>query len=633
MSMLAKGGTPDQTMAPSAARKRRDKRKARQRGTVVKNVACPSCRSKGNDSTGNHLMVFDDGAAHCPKCPKTYKAGEWETANATKNAPQQRNSYNSNSSWNGRPKKLTVEDLAHMGFAGWNKRGISKAADEHFGVKTKHDPSNGAAVTRYYPYKDGGELMGYKPRVLPKDFTTETAIGTIKGTDLYGWDRCKGQRHTLVIVEGEEDCHYGWDLWKAMNARSTSRRVKRSNPHIVSLGNGAKGVQKQFMKHLPELLKYKRIIWMGDNYHTDEEGKKALEAAVRLLGAKRVEVAEYPEHTKDLGDLKKLGAEEAIDMFAEMWFGAKSYCPADIKQGGDYEWDEVFKAPVIGLDFPLDGLCEAIGGMRLREHTVWMAGSGLGKTTFCRKLAHHMASTHGWKCGSIFLEEQDEQTVQGYIALHKGVPLHKLRGDPDMIPKEERAGCMEYIKDNHIFLTHNGSIETEALMDKVRHMYSMGCKMFIIDHLTMATNLAEDQRLALDELMEALYKFCGTHDVHVHSVIHLNRTAKLDFSRGAEVSETNIRGSAGVMQQVWNAIALEGDNQHEEYPHHRFARVLKCREIPGATGMTKGAYIYNPETGDINYDATCTKDMILMDKKNFSPSSKPMMGAFNNKAA
>ena len=49
--------------------------------------------------------------------------------------------------------------------------------------------------------------------------------------------------------------------------------------------------------------------------------------------------------------------------------------------------------------------------------------------------------------------------------------------------------------------------------------------------------------------------------------------------------------------------------------------------------MTKGAYIYNPETGDINYDATCTKDMILMDKKNFSPSSKPMMGAFNNKAA
>ena len=35
---------------------------------IVGDMPCPECRRNGRDRTGNHLILFEDGGAHCNRC-------------------------------------------------------------------------------------------------------------------------------------------------------------------------------------------------------------------------------------------------------------------------------------------------------------------------------------------------------------------------------------------------------------------------------------------------------------------------------------------------------------------------------------------------------------------------------------
>lgn len=965
-------------ITPSQSNRRKRRGTTDKQAKIVTNLACPSCRDKGKDSSGNHMMVFDTGKGYCDRCPKFFTVEEVQAVKDG-NGSNRKRTYGSSRFQKSYQKELTLEDIQYFGFLGEKHRVIKPDTDKHFGIRTRINESNAQPLSRYYPYYSEGDLYGCKVRDLPKTFSP--AIGTIKGTDLFGWHLCTGVKKTLIIVEGEEDCAAAWQMNKAMNARSDNRRIKRMNPHVVSLPNGTKGAQQSLLHHIEDLMKYDKIIWMGDNYKIDPEGALALEVAVQVIGVNKLFVAEYPDRKKDPCDILKLGTTESVDCFAEMYFNAKKYSPADVKEGSEYTWDSVFKKPIIGHDIPFKTLNEKIGGFRLREHTVLLAPSGAGKclgkdtkilmydgsqkviqditqgelvmgddstprkvlgttigssemfkvkttkgeehtvnrdhvlaisisgedavydadgvkhsrykrstisvdtylrsgktfkevsklykvsvdfkkdyelpippyilgiwlgdgsssepiiytpnksikdewiaygetlnmkaiirqdsgcecirlsrndpsqymvgrvhtnpikeklkdlnlignkhipeiyklaskedrlqllagildtdgslssggfdltlkqlsfskdvefvarslglssqvresirtiksigftgtyyrqqicgncdeiptrvkiapdrkqvkdhlvhgftvesigidnyygfeldgnhlfvmgdffvshnSTICRLIAHHLAKHENWKIGSIYLEEQDTKTVQGYIAAHLGIALNILRKNPEKVDEEDRLLAMKHISENHMFLTHSGSISPDVLMNKVRYMYNMGCKLIVFDHLTMAVNMESDQRLALDLLMEELYKFADNHDIHILSVIHLNRDSKVNFSKGAEITENNIRGSAGVLQQTWQAIAIECNLQHETLSNARFFRILKCREI-GDLGLCDGGYLYDEETGKLEFDSSLSKEMIIEQKQDWSSSNKPTMGGnHDNKA-
>ncbi|NQZ78375.1 MAG: AAA family ATPase, partial [Ekhidna sp.] len=420
-----------------------------------------------------------------------------------------------------------------------------------------------------------------------------------------------GPKRILLITEGEEDCAAGWMMNRTMNRQADDTKYHKVNPHIVSLPSGAKGIEKVFMHHFEDLMKYDKIYWFGDNPLVDEDGSDALEVAVRVLGHERLHVAPYPDRKKDLCDIMKIDkcGPLATAAFAHMFFNMKPYQPADVVEGSEYTWDAVFKEPIVGYDIPFSSINETLKGFRLGEHTIILAPSGAGKSTFCRKIGHYMGRVHNWKIGSIYLEEQDTETVQGYAACELNIALDVIRGNPEMVSQEDRDRCMQMIAEDHIFLNHNGSIQPDVLMDKIRYMVAKGVKLIIFDHLTMAVNLEDDQRLALDTLMENIYKFVKLNDVHILSVIHLNRNSKVDFSRGGEINEGSIRGSAGVIQQSWNCIAIECDVQHPTYSNFRFIRILKCREVGSrAVGLIPGSYSYDYDTGAYTFDPNVSKE-------------------------
>lgn len=631
--MRINNNVPDTESSPSVrASRRRQRTQAKEK--IVSNKPCPTCREKGGDKTGNHMMVFESGAGYCNRCSKAFSKEEVEMASSkrtSRRAPRQ--TFQSGYS---RKPELTLEDISHFGFLGDRHRGITPDADRHFGIKTEVSENNRKPLKRYYPYYVEDELYGYKVRELPKRWDTD--IGNITGTEMFGWNLRDSSYNLLIVVEGEEDAAAAYQMHLAMNKRSDNRRIKKSIPNVISLPNGATGAHKALMHHFEEISKYRKIYWLGDNPAIDKDGREALDVATSIFGVDKIFVPEWIGVKKDACDILKVGGDEAIDIYASMYFEAKPFSPTDIKEGSEYTWDDLFAEPVIGYDLPFKSVSDQIGGLRLREHTLLLSASGVGKSTIARLIGHHMAKEHGWKVGSIFLEEQDKKTAQGYIAAELGIALNLLRKDPSIFDEEDKKRAMDYIADKHIFLTHNGSISKEALMSKIRYLHAKGATMIIVDHLSMATNGSDDERRELDSLLEEMYKFTELHDVHLLSVIHLNRGgANNQFARGAEISENNIRGSAGVLQQVWNAIAVEADIQHETLSGARFFRILKCREIGEAVGLVDGGYRYDGNTGTLSFDGALNKDMVCPLKakeKQYAEGNKPRMGGgYDNKAS
>lgn len=619
----------NELVSPSQFRRlKRNSSNNTKREKIVKNIPCPECRAKGNDSTGNHLMVFESGSGYCAKCPKSFTKEMIESSEDDKKVYKRKHRYSYQNSYT---KELQLSDMDYLGFIGDTSRGISSETDRYFGIRTEIDENTRKPVTRYYPYYIEKDLSGYKPRNLPKNWGKD--IGSIKGSDLFGWHKLKGSKHTLIIVEGEEDCAAGYQLWKSMNLRSSNRRVRRSSPHIVSLPNGAKGLTKIYLKHIEELLKYEKIIWMGDNYKTDSEGLLALEETVRVLGVNRVYVAEYPEYKKDLCDINKVGAESAIDLFSEMYFNAKPYSPNDVIEGCDLERSDVEKEPVVGYKIRFEGINEMMGGLRLYEHTLFFSGSGMGKSTLCRDFGYNMCVDHGFMVGNIYLEERVDKTAQGYIAYDNDISLQSYRQDFSRISDEQYALTKKRVLDKMLFLNHNGSIDPDVLMDKIRYLHSKGCSLIILDHLSMAVTGADDERKDIDNLMEQLYRFCDTHPIHVISVVHLSRDAKRDFTRGAEITVNNLRGSSGLIQMCWNAIGLEGDNQHEDsiLADTRYPRFLKCRET-GEVGLSKGSLEYSKGTGKFTENTKGNREDIIQNN-NQGDSIPRFGGSYDNKAS
>ena len=640
-------------ITPSQFRKNsRAVSKSKYKGSdIVGNMACPSCRSRGSDSSGNHLILFSDGRGYCSRCPKNYSVEQVTDAkNGTVfNQPQLPPSNNNGGSYNfnrGRGyqskynQALTIEDILHFGYLGDEKRGITSYTDAHFGTKTEIDTGNRKPKARYYPMHNEGELTGYKPRILPKNWGN--AIGTIKGCDLFGWHLCTGQRRTLIITEGEEDCLSTWQLNKRLNDKSDKPSIRRSNPHVVSLPNGTKGVFKILMHHIEELLKYNKIIWLGDNQRTDLDGAEALEVAIQVLGVDKFYVPEYPEHKKDMCDVLKMGYDVSLDVFADMYFNCEKYRPADIVDGSNLTLEDIEKEPVIGYNIPFHSLNEDLGGLRLKHLSLWTSGSGMGKSTVLRIISHTMVRDHGAMVGNIFLEESNEDTQQAVIAYDNKVSLKRYQEDFNVIPIADRKKSLESIISQMMFLDHNGDIDTDTLINKARYLYNKGCKYIILDHITMAVAGGGDMNESLVYAMGELYKFCQKNDVHVAVVVHLNKgpSGSKDVNRGGEITARHLLGSSALMQNSWDVITIRGNQMSDKYSNYRFFSILKTRK-GRRVGICKGGYRYDTDTGTFHYDPDISIQNAIADdveNLNHSDNNTPTMGSnksskFDNKAS
>ena len=527
---------------------------------IIGDEPCPSCRSKGRDKSGNHLIIFDSGNKYCNRCGYTERTGVSQEVT---------------------PKEyMDLNEIASLPITALVDRKITQSTCNFFKVHSGLSEANGEVCEHYYPVSKDNKVSGYKKRTLPKIFSS---VGDTKGAvDLFGQMVSPQSGKRLLITGGELDAMSAWQMFHD--------KYPSASFAVVSLpkGENTSAVKDNldFVNSFEEVLIYTDM---------DEVGRKVADELAKLIGfkAKIVQTSE-----KDASDMLVAGKK---DEFITAVFNAEGRKPKGIVTGGSISLDRIRKVTVPGYKTGYTELDKMLGGLRKAELTTLTAGSGIGKSTLARELGYRLR-VQDLTIGNLFLEEPLEKTIQGYIALDNNVKLSSLRANPSLLTEEQwQYSYDKLIANKWIGLEHFGSLPTEDLMDKMRYLaYGEHCDFIILDHLSsvMSGQVSDNERKDIDLVMTELAAFVNESGVGILSVVHLSRNkGKASFNEGGQVSLNDLRGSAALEQLSWNVIALERSQQatSDSEKNTSQIRVLKCRE-EGWTGLADTC-TYNPDTG------------------------------------
>lgn len=563
-------------------------------GKILGNAPCPSCRERGRDRTGNHLILFQDGGAYCNRCGYTEPAG-------TGTAPVV---SSSNDSLGSVGLEETVSKIrSNSGIMPLSSRGIKMFVAEHYGYRTSVSTADGVTPVQYYlPYYDTeGTLLGYKLKTPDKRIW---AVGNIKGAAFFGSSSCPRRGNKIFITEGEEDA---MALYQVLYEYSEERF--RGRIAVVSLSRGVGGAAAEMTINEELLRGYKEIVLCFD---MDEPGREGVNKALTVLPREKVRVARYV--LKDACDM--LVAGKGRDLYYDV-IQALPPRPDKVIDGMDISLDDLKKPIPEGISSQFPGLDTKLGGWRhgpgAGELTIITAASGFGKTTLARALDYHFNKHHKLRIGHIFLEEGTTKTAQGLIALDNRIPLGTYRRNPGLISDEalERSVSELIHNGRTFFLRHWGSLDSTVLVDYLNY-FSVTCKcdFVFLDHISLVVSgqqsSSEGERKDIDILMTRLSAFVEETGTSVIAIVHLSRPDKGSYNEGKRISLRSMRGSAAIEQLAHNVISVEGDQSGED-PNYRLVRVLKCREF-GSIGEAE-TLRYDNETGWLDVVAPKTQSL------------------------
>ena len=420
-----------------------------------------------------------------------------------------------------------------------------------------------------FPYFDGsGRIQGFKTKSKLKEFKYEgVSTDTLFGQHLFPTN---GKR--IVITEGELDaasCYEAMPNWP-----------------MVSLPHGAASAKKDIQKQIPLLQGYEEIVLFFDN---DNAGREAVEKAASILPTGKVKIARLEQY-KDASDALQANDSEAIRR--AIW-DAKEYQPDGIVDGKSLLDAVTTPSPPCDHKYKWEGLQEKTHGMRYGELTTITAGTGQGKSTFCRQLATQLLE-EGVKVGYIALEESNRRTALGLMSVAVGKALHL--GEQEYSTLKEAYDST--INNWNLYLyDHFGSLSADTIYSRIEYMaLGLDIKVIFLDHLSiLLSGLDGDERRMIDQTMTNLRSLVERTGITLFLVSHLRRTqTDKDHTEGARVSLGQLRGSQAISQLSDTVLALERDQQSED--DVSTLRVLKNR-YSGETGVA----------ASLKYDKTTCK--------------------------
>ena len=499
----------------------------------IRHEPCSKCGS--SDANG----IYTDGHSYCFSC-QTYTEG---------NATQHTHQMQEHVTFKGSAQRL-------------QKRKISEKTCEFY--KIYRDETH-----LRFPYFDStGRVQGFKTKDKLKKFKYEgVSTDTLFGQHLFP---STGKR--IVITEGELDaasCYEAMPNWP-----------------MVSLPHGAAGARKDLQKQIPLLQGYEEIVLFFDN---DDAGRRAVEQASSVLPLGKVKIARLEKY-KDASDALQANDAEAIRR--AIW-DAKAYQPDGIVDGRSLLEQVTTPSPPCNHSYPFPGLQSMTHGIRYGELTTITAGTGQGKSTFCRQLATELLNT-GTKVGYIALEESNRRTALGLMSVAVGKALHL--GEHEYSTLKDAYDST--INDWNLYLyDHFGSLSADIIYSRIEYMaLGLDIKVIFLDHLSiLLSGLDGDERRMIDQTMTNLRSLVERTGIKLFLVSHLRRAqGDKAIEDGQKVSIGMLRGSASISQLSDTVLALERDQQNPD--DFSTLRVLKNR-YSGETGVA----------AQLKYDKTTCK--------------------------
>ena len=316
-----------------------------------------------------------------------------------------------------------------------------------------------------------------------------------------------------------------------------------------------------------------------------------------------VKIAHLADNYKDASDALQAGDADAIRR--AIW-DAKPYEPDGIVSAKSLLDAVTTPSPPCNHEYPFPGLQSMTHGIRFGELTTITAGTGQGKSTFCRQLATDLLN-QGEKVGYIALEESNRRTALGLMSVAVGKALHL--GEHDYTTLKDAydstiSGWQLYLYD------HFGSLSSDIIYSRIEYMaLGLDIKIIFLDHLSiLMEGLDGDERRMIDQTMTNLRSLVERTGISLFLVSHLKRTqSDKDHTDGARVSLGQLRGSQAISQLSDTVLALERDQQASD--NVSTLRVLKNR-YSGETGVA----------AELKYDKTTCKFNETKDTV-FSPST------------
>ncbi len=474
-------------------------------------------------------------------------------------------------------------------FQALKNRGITEETCKKFGYKVGKYKNENWHIAPYYKE---GQLVAQHIRNKAKDFRW---LGDSTDVELFGQHLWKDGGKKVVITEGELDC------------MSVSQLQGNKWP-VVSIYSGSSSAKKNIQRNLEWLEKFDEVILMFD---MDDAGRKAVAACVDLFSPGKCKVANLP--LKDANEMLLAGRGDEV--IQSIW-NAKTHRPDGVISGED-TW-ELITAPQSSHQshpYPWVSINDFLSGMRRGELVTVTAGSGIGKSLFCREVAYHLLSG-SQRVGYIALEENIKRTVMGFMGMYLDRPLHQstegVSDDTLREAWERTAGS------GNLFLyDHWGSTDSDNLISRLRYLArGCGCQWLFLDHISIVVSgIGEgDERRLIDNTMTKLRSLVEETGVGLMLVSHLKRPeGNKGHEDGLHTSLSHLRGSAAIAQLSDIVIGLER-NQQGDRPDQTTVRVLKNR-FSGVTGEA-GTLVYQRETGslievisqDFRQDASVTSD-------------------------
>ena len=562
---------------------------------VLEKVRCPKCAARGEDNSGDNLVVYENGGKHCfnPTCNYTVPSEDYRDDIEQIFEHEDKLEYSA-VNWQ--------KTKTHTSTSGKGYRGISDETYAFYGVRHQYDAADNL-VEQIYPLTNlDNEMCGIKiRRVDPKKFYVKGSNKALT-TELFGQSvHRKSKSDTLLLASGEAD---------AMAAHEMLSNLGYKMPAIVSSTIGEDGA-RQFKAQYEFFNKFDRIVVVPDN---DKAGKKALEKLSLVLPRGKLFVVELPR--KDTNDMLLDGLESD---FVARYIKAKPHVPEGIVGSGSLrnallESISVLKIPLPPFMHVLEDMLS--GGISLETIVNLVAASGIGKSSYANELTYYWIFNSPYKVGIYSLELSAGQYANVLLSRHIEQKISLLKQDEQLellnseaVQKQtEELLQTENGQDRFYLLEDRGGTLQQAKDQIEKLIIGCDCKVIIIDPLqdlfAGCTFDEEAQFMTWQKVMIKVYKIVFINICHTRKSSDDSNVG----STGAMISEESIQGSSAIYKSASINLLLTRNKLAENAMDRNTTKMwLSKNRSTGVTGPC-GELIYNNKNHKL-YDSNDYKEL------------------------
>ena len=572
-------------------------------------TACPKCRAKGGDNTGDNLMVYGTDSvgrhkgAFCWSCEFTIPSEEW----FEEHGQEEEEEINFvGSPFNPEIHARIKETYTHETFG---FRGIRTDTAKSFGILHAVDTQTGQVNEQLYPCTMDYKLTGYKARRVPKAFPAP--IGeTGKECELFGQFKFKESRDKYCLIVGGEldQLSASQMLFDAQEAkrksdgRSEDERYERIA--VVSATIGESGAHKQVSQQYAWFNRFERVIICMDN---DKAGMEAALKIAQALPKGKAFVMDMARKDPNsyIWDNDKQQPVNFAREFVSAFYKHQAYTPSGIVGSGTLM--TAIRAAAIVPKIPLPDFMHEVetlmgGGIPLGVIVNLGSASGTGKSTIIDECVYHWIFNSPHKIGVISLESDCAQYGTKILSRHMGVKIDLIPGVENKLAflnsPEAQAASDElfYNADGshrwHLVDDRDGSIEElkEMIMSLI---IQCECKVIVLDPLQdILDGMSIDEQAVFMRFMKGTVKSHGVTFINVNHVRKSSGGQKAN-STGADIYEEDFQGSSAIFKSAACNLLFTRNKEAENEIERNVTKLKmsKCRWT-GNTSPNAGRYIY-----------------------------------------